>query len=236
MATRPAVPKLDAPPGTDRHAFRYAAGPPGLVLVASAAASTLLPFGSLLAWLIAVAGSVAVVLDTERGRDTFPAPERLRELPGFPAAVGRGLLGTSFAAAPLLLLLLLAWLAARAPEEQVLEKVVTLGAPVAFLAFLFTVHAYFPALVTGALDPEPLAALDRAHRRQAAGNLFLLPALAYAGLLVLFLLQVVVHFLPEDARSAFSGAAFAYLHLAFARLAASASRSHRKALGEGNGG
>jgi hypothetical protein len=227
---------FDLPPGTDRHAFLYAASPAGLAVVAASAAASLLPWGTLLAWILAVSVSVAVILATEQGQDDFPSPARLRELPGLPGAVARGLLGASWAAAPFLVLLLLAWLAARAPEEQILERAVTLGAPVAFLAFLFTVHAYFPALLTGALDPEPLAALDRAHRRLVAGNLHLLPALAYAGLFALFFFRTIVHFLPEALQGVLTAAAFAYLHLAFTRLAASASRSHRRAAGEGSGG
>jgi hypothetical protein len=236
MAIRPAVPMFDLPPGTDRHAYSYAASPVGLAVVAASAAASLLPWGTLVAWVLAVAGSVAVILATEQGLDDFPSPARLRELPGWPRAVARGLLGASWAAAPLLVLLVLAWLAARAPEEQVLERAVTLGAPVAFLAFLYTVHTYFPALLTATLDPAPFASLHRAHRKQVAGNLFLLHALAYAGLFVLFFVRTMVHFLPEALQGALTAAAFAYLHLAFSRLAASASRSHRRAFAEGAGG
>jgi hypothetical protein len=227
---------FDLPPGTDRHAYSYAASPVGLGIVAASAAASLLPFGTLVAWVFAVSGSVAVILATEQGHDDFPSPARLRELPGLPLAVARGLLATAFAAAPLFLLLLLSWLAARAPEEQALESAVTHGASIAFLAFFVTVHAWFPALLTATLDPAPFAALHRAHRKQVAGNLFLLHALAYAGLFVLFFVRTMVHFLPEALQGALTAAAFAYLHLAFSRLAASASRSHRRAFEEGAGG
>lgn len=233
---RRGVPAFDLPGGTDRQAFLYATSPAGLALVAASAAASFLPWGTLVAWVLVVAGSVAVILATEQGQDDFPSPSRFRDLPGLPLAVARGLLATAFAAAPLFLLLILAWLAARAPEEEALETAVRHGASIAFLAFFVTVHAWFPALLTAALDPAPFAALHRAHRKQVAGNLFLLPALAYTGLFVLFFVRTMVHFLPEALQGALTAAAFAYLHLAFSRLAASASRNHRKALGEGAGG
>lgn len=230
------MPMPELPRGTDRNAFRYVAAPAGLALVAASAAASLLPWGPLVAWVLAVSGSVAVILATEQGQEDFPSPARIRQLAGFPGAAARGLLATAAAASPLFVILFLSWLAARVPEEQVLDQAVTLASNVALLAFLVTVHAYFPALLTAALDPAPYAALHRAHRRQVAGNLFLLPALAYAGLFVLFFVRTMVHFLPEALQGALTAAAFAYLHLALARLAASASRSHRRAPGEGVGG
>ena len=231
-----ASPVFHLPPGSDRRPFAWVASPLGLGLVALAAGAGLLPFGMLVAWVLAVAGSVAAVLATEQHLDRFPSPKRLRELPALLPAVGRALVATAFVAAPLILLFGLAWIAARSPEEQVLDEAVTFVAPPAFLAFLYTVHAYFPALLTAVRSPEAFAAFHAAYRRQVAGRLRLLPALAYAGLFALFLFRTMLVVLPDTVQSVLATASFVYLHLALSRLAASASQSQREAAERGTEG
>ena len=214
-------------------AILYPASATGFAIVGAAAAANLLPWGFGMTWALSVAGSVAVILATEEGLHGLPSLRTLRARHDVRRAALRGILAVSLPASLILLPDLLALLASWAPEEMVLARTFQLVAPYALLAFLMTLHAYFPMILTAALDHDPFAPFFRLHRKQHAADLISIRLLAYAGILGAYAFRWVLAATgaPAPVNQLLGAAAFVWIHLALARVAAMLSLERRRSRG-----